>query len=140
MAELTLGVIAEDDNDCEVIRVLVRRIFEARGVRPGTWRLERRCDQGCSRLKRKAERWLVDLALRGCTAAVVVHDLDRNPHNGDLNDEAALRRELAAIPVPAGLRRMVCIPWRRSRRGSSQVRRRLPRPVGSRRSPILRPT
>ena len=30
MAELMLGVLAEDDNDCEVIRVLIRRIFEAR--------------------------------------------------------------------------------------------------------------
>ena len=33
MAELMLGVLAEDANDCEVIKVLVRRIFEARGLR-----------------------------------------------------------------------------------------------------------
>jgi hypothetical protein len=45
----------------------------------------------------------------GCTAAVVVHDLDRTD-NGNLNDEAALARELAAIPVPPGLHRLGCIP------------------------------
>jgi hypothetical protein len=110
MAELMLGVLAEDDNDCKVIHVLIRRIFEARGIKSGAWRLEKREGKGCSKLKRKTERWLVDLAKVGCTAAVVVHDLDRNPDNGNLNDEAVLARELAAIPVPPGLHRLVCIP------------------------------
>jgi len=110
MAELMLGVLAEDDNDCEVIRVLIRRIFEARGVKSGAWSLQKRAGKGCSKLKRKSERWLVELAGTGCTAAVIVHDLDRNPLNGSLNDEAVLARELAAIPVPRGLVRIVCIP------------------------------
>jgi hypothetical protein len=110
MAELMLGVLAEDDNDCEVIRVLIRRIFEARGVRSGAWRLQKRAGKGCSKLKRKTARWLVELAEAGCTAAIIIDDLDRNPLNGSLNDEAALARELAAIPVPHGLPRLVCIP------------------------------
>lgn len=110
MAELTLGVLAEDDNDCEVIKVLVRRIFEARGVKPGAWRLKKRHDKGCANLRRKTERWLVDLVKEGCTAAVVLHDLDLNPQNGSLNDEAALRHKLEAIPVPCGFERLICIP------------------------------
>jgi hypothetical protein len=110
MAELTLGVLAEDDNDCEVIKVLVRRIFEARGVTPGAWRMKKRHDKGCANLRRKTERWLVDLVKEGCTAAVVLHDLDLNPQNGSLNDEAALRHKLEAIPVPRGFERLICIP------------------------------
>jgi hypothetical protein len=110
MAELMLGVLAEDDNDCEVIRVVVRRIFEARGVKPGAWRLQKRAGKGSSILRRKTERWLVELASTGCTAAVVVHDLDLDPNNGSLNDEALLRQKLEAIPAPRGLERLICIP------------------------------
>ncbi len=76
MAELVLGVLAEDDNDCKVISVLVRRIFEERGVKPGAWRVEKRAAQGSAKLRQRTERWLVELTKAGCTAAVVVHDLD----------------------------------------------------------------
>ncbi len=110
MAELMLGVLAKDDNDCEVISVLVRRIFEARGVKPGAWCLKRRAGKGCANLKRKAEPWLVELAAIGCKAVVLVHDLDLDPRNGDLNDETLLRSKLTAIPVPRGLERLICIP------------------------------
>lgn len=110
MAELMLGVLAEDDNDCEVIRVLVRRIFEARGVKPGAWRLHKRAAKGCAKLRQRTERWLVELAETGCTAAVVVHDLDRDPFNGNLNNEVRLTRELTETRVPHGLQRHICIP------------------------------
>lgn len=46
----------------------------------------------------------------GCVAAIIVHDLDRNPANNTLNDEAKLRSALEAIEVPRGLERIVCIP------------------------------
>jgi hypothetical protein len=110
MAELQLGVLAESDSDCEVIRVVVRRIFEAKSDKPGSWRVHKRAGKGCAKLRQRAGRWLVELAESGCTAAVVVHDLDRNPANGSLNDVALLERELAAIPVPRKLKRLICIP------------------------------
>lgn len=110
MAELELGVLAEDDNDCAVIRVLCRRILEARGVESGAWRLHTRAGKGCAKLRRKAERWLVELAEKGCRAAIIVHDLDRNPLNGSLNDLATLERQLSALSVPRGLIRHICIP------------------------------
>lgn len=50
------------------------------------------------------------LAREGCAAVIVVHDLDRNPHNGELNDEPALRRALEEIEVPSTLTRLICIP------------------------------
>ncbi len=110
MADFHLGVLAESDNDCEVIRVVVRRILEAKGVGPGSWRMHPRAGKGCAKLRRGAARFLVELAERGCSAAVIVHDLDRSSANGSLNDLALLERELGAIPVPPGLKRLVCIP------------------------------
>jgi Domain of unknown function (DUF4276) len=41
---------------------------------------------------------------------VLLHDLDRNSKNGELNDEPSLRHELEAIAVPRSLSRLVCIP------------------------------
>jgi len=54
--------------------------------------------------------WLVELAKQGCHAAILVHDLDRNPLNNSLNELAVLERELNAIPVPRGLIRHICVP------------------------------
>jgi hypothetical protein len=110
MANFEFGVLAEDDNDCKVIRVLCRRILEQRGVESSAWRLHTRAGKGCAKLRRKATPWLIELAERGCRAAIIVHDLDRNPLNNSLNDLAQLERELADIPVPSGLIRHICIP------------------------------
>jgi len=110
MAEFEFGVLAEDDNDCKVIRVLCRRILEQRGVESSAWRLHPRSGNGCANLRRKARPWLVELAEKGCRAAIIVHDLDRNPSNDSLNDPAVLERELSAIPVPRGFIRHICIP------------------------------
>jgi hypothetical protein len=110
MTDLELGVLAEDQNDCDVIDVLCRRILLGGGIGPNAWRLRRRAGKGCAKLRRKAAGWLAELAQQGCRAAIIVHDLDRNPLNGSLNELAVLERELNVIPVPHGLIRHICIP------------------------------
>jgi Domain of unknown function (DUF4276) len=110
MADLRLGVLAEHKNDCAVIEVLVRRILKERGVEHGAWRLEKRSGQGCATLERKAGRWFAELADSGCAAAILLHDLDRDPCNGTLNDEGSLAKRLEQIPAPPGLRKLICIP------------------------------
>jgi hypothetical protein len=99
----SLGVIAEDDTDFEVIQVLAGRIS-------GNIRVRRRVAQGGSNIRRKAAVWMRQLAEEGCRRLVILHDLDRNPANNALNDEARLRQVLTAIPVPPGVQRVVCIP------------------------------
>lgn len=100
----SIGVIAEDDTDFEVVRVLARRIVgEAVSVR-------RRVAQGGSNIRKKAAVWAQQLAGEGCRRLVILHDLDRNPANNALNDEAKLRQALESIPVPKGVLRVVCIP------------------------------
>jgi hypothetical protein len=109
MSQLSIGVLAEDATDCAAIATLIRRIAPEASI--GIERYAGKGGKGCSHLRRKAEARLKDAARRGCAAAIVLHDLDRNPSNGELNDEGALRQQkLEALAVPAGLQRLVCIP------------------------------
>lgn len=103
MAELTLGVLAEDTNDCDVIDMLIGRILAEKQVSAGQYKVHRRADKGCAKLLRKARPWIRELTDRGCRSIILVHDRDSN-------DEAQLRAKLSALPVPRGVRRLVCIP------------------------------
>jgi Domain of unknown function (DUF4276) len=108
MSGVSFGVLAEDDTDCAAVGVLVRRA--AREVSEASIGLKKYSGSGCGKLRRKAEPQMKAMAREGCAAAILVHDLDRNPDNGQLNDEAALRAQLEAIAAPAGMVRLICIP------------------------------
>jgi hypothetical protein len=97
-----LGVIAEDTTDLETVRVLIQR------VRPV--KVLGHASAGSSRIPTKAVAWMKDLARRGASKVLIVHDLDRDPTTGELRDEAALRRRLMNLPAPAGVTQVVCIP------------------------------
>jgi hypothetical protein len=99
------GVLAEDDTDCDAIKVLIRRITgqPKAAVSP-------RAGGGNSVLRRKAERWMRDLATKGCEFIIIVHDLDRGRVTLQLNDECALHAKLSSFAVPATVKRLVCIP------------------------------
>lgn len=103
MAELMLGVLAEDSNDCDVIDTLIGRILAEKQVLAGQYKVHKRADKGCAKLLRKARPWIRELTDRGCRSIILVHDRDRN-------DEAQLRTKLSALPVPDGVSRLVCIP------------------------------
>jgi hypothetical protein len=100
----SVGVIAEDDTDVDVVRVLAQRII-GKHVR-----VRRRVGNGCARIHKKAGVWLEQLAAEGCSRVVLLRDLDRNPANDCLNDPVRLERELQAIPVPGSTLRLICIP------------------------------
>jgi hypothetical protein len=105
---LRIGVLTEDETDSAALGVLIRRI--AKKTSQLSVGVDPRHGNGCSHLRRKAEANLRELAQRGCAGVVLLHDLDRNPSNGELNDERELRRRLDEIAVPDGLQRLVCIP------------------------------
>ena len=47
----------------------------------------------------------------GCNAFIIVHDLDRNPQNNSLNDEAKLRETLEAATLEVkSPSKHICIP------------------------------
>ena len=96
-ARLQLGVIAEDETDGQTLRVLLQRL------RGGGTKVLTRSDQGCGAIGRKGERWVNDLVRAGCSAVIIVHDLDRHAL-------AELRQRLEKIQPPAGAVCYVCIP------------------------------
>lgn len=106
---IRIGILCEDMTDCEVVDVLVRRIGERSGAPTSIWSTQKRAGNGCAKLVRRVRPWLRELAGKGCVAAIIVHDLDRNAQ-GELNNETELRRHLEGIEVPSSMLRMVCIP------------------------------
>ncbi|WP_437951844.1 DUF4276 family protein [Sorangium sp. So ce296] len=101
-----IGVLGEDDTDCRTVKVLIRRIVSEQV----DVRVRAPSKGGCAALRRSARGFMAELRDKGCGAIVLVHDLDRNPANGQLNDEAGLRAGLESISVPSGVLRLICIP------------------------------
>ena len=108
MNSIRIGLVTEDETDANAVGILVRRIaIAAQTTPPG---LNKYWGNGCARIRKKGEAKMVEMMSSGCQAVVIVHDLDRNPQNGQLNDESARRAELESIAVPRGLVRHICIP------------------------------
>jgi hypothetical protein len=105
MNKLRIAVIAEDDTDCDAIKNIIRRVLDE-NVSTKKW-----ASNGCSTLRRKLSAKLSSLSDDGCNAFVIIHDLDRNPENGALNDEIQLRNvlEKSASDINRSARH-ICIP------------------------------
>jgi hypothetical protein len=105
MNKLRIALIAEDDTDCEAIKTIIRRVL-GDNISTKKW-----ASNGCSTLRRKLSAKLSSLSDDGCNAFVIIHDLDRNPENGMLNDEVQLRQilEKSAADIKQSARH-ICIP------------------------------
>lgn len=105
MSSCFIALIAEDDTDCDTVRKIVHRVL-GKNTRIKPW-----ASKGCSTLRRKLPAKLKALSNEGCNAFVIIHDLDRNPQNNSLNDEAKLRETLeAAASEIKGINKHICIP------------------------------
>jgi Domain of unknown function (DUF4276) len=102
---LKIAILAEDETDCETIREIIHRLLGA-NVKTKFW-----ASKGCPTLKRKLAAKLNEMSKQGCNAFVIVHDLDRNPQNGCLNDEPKLRKTLEELASKSqSQNRHICIP------------------------------
>ncbi|PZO44127.1 MAG: hypothetical protein DCF19_02665 [Pseudanabaena frigida] len=105
MSNIKIALIAEDNTDCEAIRKIVHRVIGA-NVTTQKW-----ASNGCSSLKKKLTSKLKVLSREGCSIFIVVHDLDRNPQNGSLNYEPALRSKLEVLSSEVrSHNKHICIP------------------------------
>ncbi|NEP58024.1 MAG: DUF4276 family protein [Symploca sp. SIO2G7] len=105
MSSCLIALIAEDDTDCDAVRKIVHRVLGT-NTRIKPW-----ASKGCSTLKKKLPAKLKALANAGCNAFIIIHDLDRNPQNNSLNDEAKLRETLeAAASEIKSINKYICIP------------------------------
>ncbi|MDL5057623.1 DUF4276 family protein [Geitlerinema calcuttense] len=100
-----IALIAEDDTDCNALRKIVHRVLGVQ-MKTKSW-----ASKGCSTLRRKLAAKIQVLSNEGCTAFIILHDLDRNPQNNTLNNEQKLRdtleKESAKIQ---GINKHICIP------------------------------
>ena len=87
----TLGVIAEDVSDVEVLKVISQKVAS----KPFSVRYF--VGQGCGRIKNKCSSWARTLKARGCNLLVVVHDLD-DRNASQLRQ--SLHGALGASPIP----------------------------------------
>jgi hypothetical protein len=101
-----IALIAEDDTDCDAIREIVHRVLGDRSIRTKKW-----ASKSCGTLRKKLSAKLNAMSNDGCNAFIIVHDLDRNPQNGSLNDEGKLRNTLeASASQIKSINRCICIP------------------------------
>jgi Domain of unknown function (DUF4276) len=101
-----IGVLGEDATDCRALRVILQRILP-KGVGVKT---QAPPSGGCSALRRKAASYMQALRDAGCSAIVLVHDLDQDPERSQPKNVHEVRAQLQRIPVPAGIDCLICIP------------------------------
>ncbi len=95
---IKIGVIAEDESDVEVIRILIAKLQTKK------FSIDSFVGKGCGKLKTKAPSWSKALHTKGCDKLLLVHDLDRN-------NEKELRTQLEEILKDAPqIRKSVIIP------------------------------
>jgi Domain of unknown function (DUF4276) len=105
MSSVMIALIAEDDTDCKAVRKIIHRVL-GNDIGTKNW-----ASKGCSTLKRKLPSKLKAMSNDGCTAFIIIHDLDRSPQNGNLNDEAELRQVLEkASSELSSVKKHICIP------------------------------
>lgn len=105
MSNCLIALIAEDATDCNTVRKIVHRVL-GENTRTKSW-----ASKGCSTLKRKLPAKLKVLSDDGCNVFIIIHDLDRNPQNNSLNDEAKLRNKLEADTSHIqATNKHICIP------------------------------
>lgn len=90
MGAKKLGIIAEDQSDVAVVKVLTERL------RGSSIAVKSFVGNGCGRIVGKSEAWSRDLWRAGCNFLLVVHDLDERSY-GEL--EIELNRAIARSPI-----------------------------------------
>ena len=95
MSNALVGIIAEDDSDVECVKHFVRRIHTNKRIG-----FKKFVGQGCGKISRKANAWAKIFKMQGCTAIILLHDLDRNKH-------ADLYKKLSEAFLPSPIRKYI---------------------------------
>ena len=96
---LKMGVIAEENNDVDVISAITAKI-----VRDNSFSVAKFVGHGCGKVRRKCSAWAKNLKDKGCDLIVVIHDLDRHK-------ESELRQDLEGkLECTEGTAALVLIP------------------------------
>ena len=96
---MRIGIIGEEVNDVDVIRILAAKIAAGRSLT-----INHFVGHGCGKLRKKCAAWAENLLKRGCTHLIVVHDCDRHVES-TLREE--LNQKIRNVPFQA---KLVLIP------------------------------
>jgi len=69
----TIGIIAEDRSDIEVIDIIISKY-----IKKNAYRIKKFVGCGCGKIKQKCDSWANNLFEAGCQHVFIFHDLDRN--------------------------------------------------------------
>jgi len=106
MTKIKIGLIGEHDTDCEAVSEIIYRSKLGYNTKIKPWGAK-----GSGNLKKELVRRIITLSSEGCNVFIIVHDLDRNPQNGSLNDEKELQTTLEnLISQFKNLEKYICIP------------------------------
>jgi hypothetical protein len=97
---ISVGILAEDQSDVEVVKHLLRKVTPSR-----RFGVKQHLGNGCGKLRGKCDDWARDLANRGCKMLFLVHDLDDE-------EEKTLVRNLEAKLLSCPIASLVVIPIR----------------------------
>lgn len=96
MKKHPIGMIAEDESDIDVLKIL------AKGLTNRNLSVEKFVGKGCGKFPKKTSGWCKVLCQKGCKSIVLVRDRDRN-------DENVLRRDLEKLISDLGLQEIVAV-------------------------------
>ncbi len=91
MKSKKVGLIVEDKSDRDVIEQTIRKL-----VQGNQFKVVPVYARGCGRIMSKCRRWATNLHSRGCTALILVQDLDDKQHHTLYSD---LINSLAPSPI-----------------------------------------
>jgi len=94
---IKVGVIAEDDSDVDVFKILLEKITGSKGIK-----VKKFVGGGCGRIKSKCLNWAHNLKIQGCSIVVLLHDLDNK-------DSKKLMQELTAAFSPCPIKDCVIV-------------------------------
>ena len=106
MTKIKIGLIGEHDTDCDAVSEIIYR-----SKLGGNTTIEPWGAKGSGNLRKELAMRIIALLNKGCNAFIIVHDLDRNPENGSLKDEATLRINLEKLIEKFDkIEKHICIP------------------------------
>jgi uncharacterized protein DUF4276 len=92
---MKVGVIAEDDSDVDVLKILAQKISGTQN-----FKVKKFVGNGCGKLKSKCLLWAKNLKLQGCKMVVLMHDLD----NKDIDKlKGELKKAFSPCPIKDSL-------------------------------------
>jgi hypothetical protein len=68
---VNIGIIAEENNDVEVLYELTCKIIEEKD-----FKFKKFIGHGCGTIRKKTNSWAKNLLCRGCSHLIILHDLD----------------------------------------------------------------